>query len=313
MASEAQSEGSGLVFHPMDQFEVKPLFGGSELYWYSISNVTLWMALTVFAVLAIMVFGTSQRGLVPSRRQSIGELAYGFVYKMVEDVAGKDAVGYFPYIMTLFMFIVCANFLGLLPMSFTTTSHIAVTAVMAMAVFLAVTILGFVKNGMSFLSLFWISSAPLVLRPILALIEVISYFVRPVSHSIRLAGNMMAGHAVIKVFAAFAGIAAIAPFSVLAITAIYALGESHGRRYRTNGCLYWGRTCLYRHGRSRSRRGPCGWKLFVRCVKKSICCCGPNRNNVYRYSVRRSIGHLFVPRCFAVDVCRLKHLKQWPE
>ena len=121
------------------------------------------------------------------------------------------------------MFIVCANFLGLLPMSFTTTSHIAVTAVMAMAVFLAVTILGFVKNGMSFLSLFWISSAPLVLRPILALIEVISYFVRPVSHSIRLAGNMMAGHAVIKVFAAFAGIAAIAPFSVLAITAIYAL------------------------------------------------------------------------------------------
>ena len=142
---------------------------------------------------------------------------------MVEDVAGKDAVGYFPYIMTLFMFIVCANFLGLLPMSFTTTSHIAVTAVMAMAVFLAVTIIGFVKHGASFLSLFWISSAPLPLRPVLALIEIISYFVRPVSHSIRLAGNMMAGHAVIKVFAAFAGIAAIAPLSVLAITAIYAL------------------------------------------------------------------------------------------
>ena len=142
---------------------------------------------------------------------------------MVDDVAGKDAVGYFPYIMTLFMFIVCANFLGLLPMSFTTTSHIAVTAVMAMAVFLAVTIIGFVKNGASFLSLFWISSAPLPLRPVLALIEIISYFVRPVSHSIRLAGNMMAGHAVIKVFAAFAGIAAIAPLSVLAITAIYAL------------------------------------------------------------------------------------------
>jgi F-type H+-transporting ATPase subunit a len=125
--------------------------------------------------------------------------------------------------MTLFMFILCANFLGLLPMSFTTTSHIAVTAVMAMAVFLAVTIIGFAKNGASFLSLFWISSAPLPLRPILALIEVISYFVRPVSHSIRLAGNMMAGHAVIKVFAAFAGIAAIAPLSVLAISTIYAL------------------------------------------------------------------------------------------
>ncbi len=223
MASEAQGEGSGLAFHPMDQFIVQPLFAGNEVHWYTITNVTLWMTLTVIAVFAIMVFGTSHRGIIPSRSQSIGELAYGFIYKMVEDVAGKDAVGYFPYIMTLFMFIVCANFLGLLPMSFTTTSHIAVTAVMAMAVFLAVTIIGFVKNGVSFLSLFWISSAPLPLKPILALIEVISYFVRPVSHSIRLAGNMMAGHAVIKVFAAFAGVAAIAPLSVLAILTIYAL------------------------------------------------------------------------------------------
>ena len=223
MASEAQSEGSGLAFHPMDQSIEQPLFAGNEMHWYTITNVTLWMALTVVAVLAIMVFGTSHRGIIPSRSQSIGELVYGFIFKMVEDVAGKDAVGYFPYIMTLFMFILCANFLGLLPMSFTTTSHIAVTAVMAMAVFLAVTIIGFAKNGASFLSLFWISSAPLPLRPILALIEVISYFVRPVSHSIRLAGNMMAGHAVIKVFAAFAGIAAIAPLSVLAISTIYAL------------------------------------------------------------------------------------------
>ena len=89
-----------------------------------------------------MLVGTSKRALVPGRAQSIGELAYGFVHKMVEDVAGRDAVPYFPYIMTLFMFIVLSNFLGLLPMSFTTTSHIAVTAVMAIAVFLAVTVLG---------------------------------------------------------------------------------------------------------------------------------------------------------------------------
>ncbi|MBT8425475.1 MAG: F0F1 ATP synthase subunit A, partial [Silicimonas sp.] len=116
-----------------------------------------------------------------------------------------------------------SNFLGLLPLSFTTTSHIAVTAVMALAVFFTVTIIGFVKNGAGFLSLFWISSAPLVLRPILALIEIISYFVRPVSHSIRLAGNMMAGHAVIKVFATFAAIVWIAPLGIIAITAIYAL------------------------------------------------------------------------------------------
>jgi F-type H+-transporting ATPase subunit a len=207
----------------MDQFIVEPLFGDGPVLWYTITNVTLWMALSVVAVVLFLVVVTSRRAIVPSRSQSIGELAYGFVHKMVEDVAGKDALGYFPYVMTLFMFIVCANFLGLLPMSFTTTSHIAVTAVMAMGVFLTVTLIGFFKHGFSFLSLFWISSAPLPLRPILAVIEIISYFVRPVSHSIRLAGNMMAGHAVIKVFAAFAGIAVIAPLSVLAITAIYAL------------------------------------------------------------------------------------------
>jgi F-type H+-transporting ATPase subunit a len=125
--------------------------------------------------------------------------------------------------MTLFMFIVTANFLGLLPMSYTTTSQIAVTAILAMAVFLTVTVLGFYLNGLAFLNIFWIRQAPLPLRPILALIEVISYFVRPVSHSIRLAGNMMAGHAVIKVFAAFAVITAIAPVSIAAITAIIAL------------------------------------------------------------------------------------------
>ena len=224
MASDAKEEG-GLVFHPMDQFIVKPLFGdaGDPVGMFTITNVTFWLALAVAAIAALLVLTTSKRAIVPGRGQSIAELAYGFVYKMVEDVAGKDGVKYFPYIMTLFMFIVCANFLGLIPMSFTTTSHIAVTVVMAMAVFLTVTILGFVLHGGSFLKLFWISSAPLPLRPILALIEVISYFVRPVSHSIRLAGNMMAGHAVIKVFAGFAAVTAIAPLSILAITAIYAL------------------------------------------------------------------------------------------
>lgn len=207
----------------MDQFIVKPLFGDGPINWYTPTNVTLWMALAVLCVVGLLVLGTRGRAIVPSRIQSIAELAYGFIYKMVEDVAGKDGLRYFPYIMTLFIFIVFSNFLGLLPLSFTTTSHIAVTAVMAMAVFLSVTVIGFVKNGAGFLSLFWISSAPLVLRPILAIIEIISYFVRPVSHSIRLAGNMMAGHAVIKVFATFAAIVWIAPVGILAITAIYAL------------------------------------------------------------------------------------------
>ncbi len=223
VANEAQAEGTGLVFHPMDQFIVKPLFGEGPVHWYTPTNVTLWMFLAIVVIAILLVVGTRGRAVVPSRSQSVAELAYGFVYRMVEDVAGKDGLRFFPYIMTLFMFIVCSNFLGLLPMSFTTTSHIAVTGIMAAAVFLGVTILGFVLHGVSFLKLFWISAAPLALRPILAVIEIISYFVRPVSHSIRLAGNMMAGHAVIKVFAAFAAIAVISPLSILAITAIYAL------------------------------------------------------------------------------------------
>jgi len=221
--SEAAAEGSSLVFHPMDQFMVEPLCGDGAVGMFTITNSALWMFIAILAIVGLMVVGTSRRAIVPTRSQSIAELAYGFVYKMIEDVTGKDGLVYFPYIMTLFMFIVSANFLGLIPMSFTTTSHFAVTVVLAMAVFLTVTILGFVKNGSKFLGLFWVSSAPLALRPILAIIELISYFVRPVSHSIRLAGNVMAGHAVIKVFAGFAAIAVISPVSILAITAMYGL------------------------------------------------------------------------------------------
>jgi F-type H+-transporting ATPase subunit a len=216
-------EGS-LSIHPMDQFEIAPLFGDGPVRWYTPTNSTLWMGLAILAVSALMVMGTRGRAVIPSRSQSMAELAYGFVRKMVEDVAGKDALPYFPYIFTLFLFILCANFLGLIPGSFTSTSHIAVTAILAGAVFLTVTVLGFVKNGAGFLSLFWVASAPLVLRPVLAIIEIISYFVRPVSHSIRLAGNVMAGHAVLKVFAGFAGalgVAGIAP--IVGVVAIYGL------------------------------------------------------------------------------------------
>jgi F-type H+-transporting ATPase subunit a len=232
MATEAHGAAEpGLVFHPMDQFMVKPLFGEGAVGIFTLTNATLWMALTVAAIFALLVLGTAGRATIPSRTQSIAELAYDFVRKMVEDVAGKDGLVFFPYIMTLFLFILFANMLGLLPMAFTTTSHIAVTAVLAMLVFLTVTIVGFVRHGAGFLSLFWVSSAPLPLRPVLALIEVISYFVRPVSHSIRLAGNMMAGHAVVKVFAAFAPMIIIStgigllvtPLSILAIATIYAL------------------------------------------------------------------------------------------
>ena len=222
MAAEA-AEGGGLKIAPMDQFIVKPLFGGDTVAWYTLTNATLWMAIALLCVILLMVMGTRSRALVPTRTQSVGEMAYGFVRKMVEDVAGKDGVVYFPYIMTLFMFILFANVLALIPMSFSATSHIAVTAIMGFGVFFSVTAIGFIKNGTGFLSLFWVSSAPLALRPILAVIELISYFVRPVSHSVRLAGAIMAGHAVVKVFAGFAAVTAVAPLAIGGMVAIYAL------------------------------------------------------------------------------------------
>ena len=220
--AEDKAEG-GLVFHPLDQFIVKPLFGDGGVGMFTITNATLWMAISVAVIGLLFVIGTKKRDLVPGRTQSIAELMYSFVYKMVEDVCGKEGAKYFPYIMTLFVFLLFANYLALLPMSFSPTSHIAVTAVLGFGVFIVVTALGFILNGPSFLGMFWMKDAPAVLRPIIAVIEVISYFVRPVSHSIRLAGNIMAGHAVIKVFAGFAAVALISPVSIAAITAIYGL------------------------------------------------------------------------------------------
>ena len=217
------AEGGGLQIHPMDQFIVEPLFGEGPVHWYTPTNVTLWLALSVVAIGLLMVVGTRRRAIVPSRSQSVAELIYGFVHNMVEEVAGHDGVKYFPYVLTLFLFILFANVLGLIPTSFTTTSHVAVTATLALAVFLGVTLIGLARKGLGFLAMFWVSSAPLALRPILALIELISYFVRPVSHSIRLAGNLMAGHAVLKVFAGFASVAIVSPVAIGAMTAIYAL------------------------------------------------------------------------------------------
>jgi F-type H+-transporting ATPase subunit a len=222
MSGEAEG-GTGFQIHPMDQFLIKPLFGDGPVQWYTVTNQTLWLAIGVLCVIALFVIGTRRRAIVPTRSQSVAELVYGFIHNMVEEVTGHDGAKYFPYVMTLFLFVLFGNLLGLIPMSFTVTSHVAVTVVLALMVFLGVTILGFIRKGPGFLSMFWVSSAPLAIRPILAIIEVISYFVRPVSHSIRLAGNMMAGHAVIKVIAGFASLAVVSPVVVGGVVAIYAL------------------------------------------------------------------------------------------
>ncbi|HLS59340.1 MAG TPA: F0F1 ATP synthase subunit A [Paracoccaceae bacterium] len=219
-----ETEPGGLNIHPMDQFLLQPLFG-EELHWFTPTNGTLWMLLTVAAASLLMVAGTRGRALVPSRSQSAAEMTYGFIRKMVEDVTGRAGAKYFPYIMTIFLFILFANVLALIPTSFSPTSHIAVTATLGIGVFLTVTAIGFIRHGIGFLRLFWVSEAPtLALRVVLFFIELISYFIRPVSHSVRLFGAMAAGHAVVKVFAGFAGalgLAAILPIG--AIVAMYAL------------------------------------------------------------------------------------------
>lgn len=211
----------GLEIHPMDQFVVKPIFGSSEMSLLSVTNSTLWMAVAILGISALTIWGTRGRALVPSRVQSMAELLYGFVRSMVMDVLGDDGVKFFPYIFTLFVFILFSNLAGLIPASLTVTSQIAITGVLALAVFITVLVIGFSKNGIGFLRLFWIDAAPLALRPVLAVIEVISFFVRPLSHSVRLAGNMMAGHAVIKVFAAFVPVLGV--FGILPLGMIVAI------------------------------------------------------------------------------------------
>ncbi len=198
----AVSEDGTPVIDPMHQFEILPLFGTGEVgSFLTITNSTLWMGIAILAISALLIGGMRGRALVPTRMQSVCEMLYSFIRSMVVDILHEDGKKFFPYIFTIFIFILFANILGMIPGSFTTTSHIAITGIMAMAVFMTVVVLGFMKNGAGFLKLFWIDSAPMALRPALAVIEVISFFVRPVSHSIRLAGNMMAGHAVLKVFA----------------------------------------------------------------------------------------------------------------
>jgi F-type H+-transporting ATPase subunit a len=179
------------------------------------------MALVLAAVSALLILGMRGRALVPTRVQSMAEILYGFVRQMVTDVLGEEGVRFFPYIFTLFVFILFSNLLGLVPYSFAVTSHIAITGVLAMVVFCTVVVLGFVKNGVGFIKMFWVDAAPLALRPVLAVIELISFFVRPLSHSIRLAGNIMAGHAVLKVFAAFVPVLSV--FGILPLAMMVAM------------------------------------------------------------------------------------------
>jgi len=189
---------------PMEQFEIKRLLdfriGGLDA---SFTNSALWMAIAVLMATMIFVVGMRQRALVPGRLQSVAELGYEFIAGMVRDNVGDAGKKYFPFIFTLFVFILLCNLLGMIPYSFTVTSHIVVTFAMAAVVFLGVTVIGFARHGTHFLSLFVPKGVPWPLLLLLVPIEIISYFIRPFSLSIRLFANMLAGHTMLKVFGGF--------------------------------------------------------------------------------------------------------------
>ena len=214
---------------PVEQFTIKVLFA-LNLFGYDVSftNSSLFMVLTVLASVVFLVLAIRPAALIPGRMQGLAEMLYEFVADMVRSNVGNEGRPYFPVIFTLFMFVLFSNLLGLIPYSYTTTSQIVVTFAMALTIFVGVTLIALLKHGFHFFSFFVPSGAPKALIPFLVIIEVISYFVRPVSLSVRLFANMLAGHTMLKVFAGLAvmiasagGFAAVG--SVLPLIAIIGL------------------------------------------------------------------------------------------
>ncbi len=194
-----------MTSNPMEQFTVYKIgpeinIAGINL---SFTNSSLFMVISASIVLLFLFFGSKEKKIIPSKIQLIAEMSYTFVAKMISDTAGSKAKPYFPFIFSLFMFVLFCNMVGMMPYSFTVTSHIIVTLIMAIFIFIAVTIIGFIKHGFKYLSIFVPSGVPTVLLPLITIIEIISYLSRPVSLSVRLFANMMAGHTMLKVFGGF--------------------------------------------------------------------------------------------------------------
>lgn len=210
---------------PLQQFEINRLIeiqvGGIDA---SFTNSSMMMVLVIIGATIFLNLGMSKRAIVPGRWQSIIELTYEFVASLLRENVGNEGRQYFPFIFTLFMFILLSNLLGLVPYSFTVTSHVVVTFALAAVVFVGVTIIALVRHGFKFFTFFVPPGLPIVLAPLLVPIEIISYLARPVTLSLRLFANMMAGHTLLKVFGGFVvalGFFGLAPF--VFIVAIYAL------------------------------------------------------------------------------------------
>jgi F-type H+-transporting ATPase subunit a len=210
----------------MEQFEINALvplnIGGFDV---SFTNSSLWMLLAVVSSAAFLTMGVKRDGIIPGRLQSVVEIFYDFIMRQtLLPVMGDEGRKFFPFVFTLFIFIFFTNFLGLLPYSFTVTSHVAVTFAMALLVFAVVLVVGFFTHGLRFLTLFVPSGVPAWIMPVIVPIEVISFLSRPISLSLRLAANMLAGHTMLKVFAGFVVslLGAGGVFSVLSVAPLLA-------------------------------------------------------------------------------------------
>ena len=201
----SSGEHSGHEKHsPLDQFEINPLVnfevGGVNL---AFTNSSVSMVITVLFITLFLTLTVNPRSIVPSRMQLISELCYNFIAQLLNDTVGEQGKRYFPFVFSIFMFVLIGNMVGMIPYQFTFTSHIIVTFALATVVFIGVTILGFVNHGIRFFTFFYIPGVPFYMHPLLIPIEVISYLSRPISLSVRLFANMLAGHTLLKVFAGF--------------------------------------------------------------------------------------------------------------
>jgi F-type H+-transporting ATPase subunit a len=191
---------------PIHQFNIEPLFtiGHIGNHTIAFTNSSLYMFIAVAVISLLMIGGMAGRQLVPGRLQSVAEISYEFVASMIRSTAGTEGMKFFPLIFSLFMFICISNLIGIIPYTFTVSSHIIVTAALALLVWLTVLIYGVYKNGLKFFKLFVPSGVPIFVLPLVVFIEILSFFfVKPVSHSLRLFANMLAGHIALKVFAGF--------------------------------------------------------------------------------------------------------------
>jgi F-type H+-transporting ATPase subunit a len=219
VAGAAPEHGEKII-DPIHQFQIHNII---DLGPFSLTNSGLWAIIAVAC--ATLLFLLAPRHLIPSRLQSVAESIYEFIENMTKEVLHENARTYFPFVLTLFTFILFCNVLGLIPYSFTVTSHIIVTLALALVVFIGATIIGFIRNGFGYLKLFVPSGVPVILLPLVVVIEIVSYFIRPMSLSIRLFANMMAGHMMLKVMAGFVVMLGVAAgwLPLIAMIGLYGL------------------------------------------------------------------------------------------